>query len=103
MSEKTYTAAEVAVMIAAAKAEKSDKAVKFSANSGVFKDRKGVERPFANIKVEGNFYPTSLSYSAAEAILANLETFKAVVASKPKVEAPKPVLTSGGEPRLAKS
>jgi len=101
MSEKTYTAAEVAILIAEAKAKASTKGVKFSANSGTFTTKKGETKPFANIRVEGNFYPATVSYSVAEAILAHLDEFKAIVNAKPKVEAPVAPLSNGSlAPRL---
>ncbi len=84
MSEKLYTAAEVAEMIAREKAKStSNKPVRIYVDSGVFKPtsgkNKGIETPFSHIKIEGNFFPAKLSFAAAEAVLANIEALKAAV------------------------
>ena len=102
MSEKLYTAAEVAKMIADERAKLvSKKAVKIYADSGTFKPtsgpKKGIETPFANVKIEGDFYPAKLSFAAAEAVLANIEALKAAVAEGRN---PKPVADPNA-PRLA--
>lgn len=103
MSQVTYTQEQVEAMIAEALRKKSNKVTTFRHNAGEFVTKKGEKRAFANIKIEGNFYPTSLSYSAAEAILANLDEFRKVVAAKPVVKAEAPTALGGtvAAPRLA--
>ncbi len=112
MSEKTYTAAEVAELLAQERAKArtgSNREVKIYVNAGTFKpksgQRKGVDTPFAHIAIEGNFYPAKLSFAAAEAVLANLDSLRAALAARPKVEVPtealKPLGSTDTTPRIA--
>lgn len=114
MSEKTYTAAEVAALLAAERAKASSAAKTFRCyvKSGTFKPtagkRKGLETPFSHIAIEGNFYPAKLSFAAAEAILANPEVLRAALDSRTAApsfdetgEQETPALANGGAPRLA--
>lgn len=95
--EKTYTAAEVAALLAEERAKRlvvtGEKPVTFKINAGTFVPKtganKGKETPFAHVRIEGNFYPAKLSFAAAEAILANIDGLKAVLAERTKPEAPK--------------
>lgn len=109
MSEKTYTAAEVAELLAQERAKASKngakREVRIFVNSGTFKPtsgkRKGVDTPFSHISIEGNFYPAKLSFAAAEAVLSNLDALKAALKDRPKVEAPSALTTADqSAPRL---
>lgn len=101
---RTYTEAEMQALLQAEREKFAgkNKPVVFKHNAGEFTTKKGDVKSFSNIRIEGNFYPTSLSYSAAEGILANLEAFKGIVASRPKVEAKTPLTTAADTaPRIA--
>lgn len=97
MSEKLYTAAEVAALIAAERA-KTARPVTISRKSGVNKAGK----PFSGIEVKGDFYPVYLSESAAKAILDNVGLLKdALSAPIPTASSTEGPLSKGGAPRLA--
>ena len=77
MTEKLYTAAEVAEMIAAEKAKLSaGKAVRFVRRSGTTKAGK----PFSGVQMTGDFFPVYLSIGAATALVANIDGLKAALA-----------------------
>lgn len=76
MSDKLYTAAEVAALIAAERA-KTHRAVTISRKSGVNKAGK----PFSGIEVKGDFFPVYLSENAAKGILDNIEALREALLS----------------------
>lgn len=83
MSEKTYTAAEVEILLAAERA-KNAKPTKVAWKVGVSTKTK---KPFAGIQVSGDFFPVYLTPKAAEAVLSVGDAIKALIAQgPPKVE-----------------
>lgn len=92
MTEKTYTAAEVAALLEAERA-KSNKAITVSLKSGTRKDGK----PFSGVEVKGDFFPVYLSRTAAKAVAENASQILALLAQPIPTVAEKPSMA----PRLA--
>lgn len=97
MTERTYTAAEVEILLAAERA-KSTKATKVEWKVGVSKK---TQKAYEGIQVSGDFYPVYLTPKAATAIIGAAEAIKALLAQgPPKAEAEAPVADPLA-PRLA--
>lgn len=83
MNEKTYTAAEVEMLLAAERA-KSAKPTKVAWKTGVSTKTK---KPFAGLQVSGDFFPVYLTPKAAEGVLSVSDQIKALILQgPPKVE-----------------
>jgi hypothetical protein len=97
MTEKTYTAAEVAILLEAERA-KSAKPVKVAWKVG---ESKKTGKAYEGIQVSGDFFPVYLTPKAAKAILSVSETILALLAEGPPKDEPEAPEADPLAPRIA--